>query len=119
MTKRISAFLLVIAIPACLLTLLIHTRWLLFTSLGALLLVAAVYYFISPSRTGHVTDNLVSLVIVSILIAVFAITTQRRLDRSSSKQKGQTGMLTPEHRGVSPEYCNQTLQYWVTPLRKP
>ena len=95
MTKRVSVFLTVAAVPAGILILFVHTIWLLALSLGLLAVLFLATFLSTPSGTGHVLDGLVSVVISSILILVFAVSIQKHLDRSTSRGQAPTGALVP------------------------
>ena len=70
---------------AALIFLWIHPSWLAFTSAGLLLFFGLVYFLISPSGTGHVLDNVVSYVIVTILVVVLASGVSRWIAKQQAK----------------------------------
>src|SRR5262245_54966093 len=96
MTKRISVFLMVAAVPAGILILFVHSIWLLELSLGLLAVLFLATYISASSGTGHVLDGLVSAVISSILIVVLAVGIQRHLDRSRARERVRTEMSVPD-----------------------
>jgi predicted neutral ceramidase superfamily lipid hydrolase len=87
MTKRIRVFVVLVALSASILVYAIHTSWLLWTLLGILLVVGALAYLSAPSGTGHVLDNLVSLILTSVLLVVLGCSVQKLMDRSAARPK--------------------------------
>ena len=71
----------------------VHPSWLAFTSGGLLLFVGLLSLLISPSGTGHVLDNLVSYVIVSILVVVLAIGVGQQLAKYEARKEKSPSTL--------------------------
>src|SRR5262245_34422241 len=97
MFKNLCLFLAVTAVSVVILTITIHTRWLLFTTAGGIIVAAWICISSSPSGTGYVLDNLVSFVILCIVAVLLALSVQNSLDRSASPHKStENTVLTPK-----------------------